>query len=813
MNQPTVFDGLKVVDLTHGFAGALTTMIMADNGAAVTRIEPPEGCGYRGEPNRDSAGLRQWRRGKARLVLDLKTPAGIEPAKALVREADVLVAAFRPGVLERLGLGYEALAADNPRLVYCAITGFGPRGKYRDLPGYEGVVMALAGRMVDFGSLFNLDRPAFTAPPMAGFGASQAALQGICAALHERRRSGQGQKVETSLLQAFSAYEMGAWLAVQLADKFPQLAFGPPSGKRPVDPNPGQSLQYMPVRTRDGGWLQFANFAPHLFWLQMEMLGLGHLKDDPHYAGLPMAAPLEVRNEVAELILKAVRQFGEDEFMQKILASGQVGADRFGTTQAGMDHPQIRHNRHVVTLDDPEFGPIEQLGALAQMSATPSLVDAPRPVSPSPAASPAASAAKAASGRGGALEDVVVIEAAAMYAAPFGPSLLADLGARVIKVEPLEGDLMRKNGFLGFKAVQDKESIALDLKQPEAQAIVHKLIAGAQLFMHNYRPGAPARLGLDYEALKAANPSIVYLYAGAYGADGPYVKLPAYHPIAGAVCGNAVLQAGQGYPPPPEAELDMAQTRAASRRLINANEGNPDVNAAMVVGSAMLLGLTALDRHGLGQSMVTTMLGANAYAMSDDWIRYPGKPERPLVDSELNGVGPLYRLYRTADGWVFLAVTNDDEWRRLLETEAGARLRGDGQFATAAGRAECAAALAETLAAAFAERSADAWEDSLLPAGVACVRADRGGYAEFLHADPHVRENGYRVDVRHAELGPHWRPSPTVTLSRTPARVGAASAVGEHTRAILEELGYSTAEIDDLAARKVIYCAPAQARA
>jgi len=806
--SPRVFDGVKVLDLTHGFAGAVATMILADNGAAVTRIEPPEDAGYRGDPNRGSGGFKQWRRGKTRLVLNLKSPEGRARAQALAREADVLAAAFRPGVLERLGLDYETLAADNPRLIHCTITGFGTKGRYRDLPGYDGLVMALAGRMVDFGSMFNLDRPAFTAPPMASFGASQAAVQGICAALHERTRSGLGQKVETSLLQAFSAYEMGGWLAVQLADKFPHLAFGPPSGKRPVNPNPTQSLQYIPARTRDGAWIQFANFAPHLFWLQMELLGLGGLKDDPRYQGLPMGVSVEIQHEVVEKILAAVRQFGGAQFMDKILASGQVGADRFTDTQGGMDHPQIRHNGHVVRVQDPELGETEQVGAVATMSATPSAIAAPASAAAGKGAPPAPRPPRSDSGRGGPLADVVVIEAAAMYAAPFGPSLLADLGARVIKVEPLEGDLMRKNGFLGFKAVQDKESIALDLKQPEAQAIVRKLVERADLFMHNYRPGVPERLGIGYEALRAANPELVYLYAGAYGVDGPYARLPAYHPIAGAVCGNAVLQAGAGYPPPPGAELDMAETRAASRRLINANEGNPDVNAALVVGTGLMLGLTARDNHGLGQSILTTMLAANAYAMSDDWIRYPGKPARPTVDAELNGTGPLYRLYRTADGWVFLAVTNDEEWRRLAASPAGARLRGEARFADETARDRNAAALAEALGATFAERAADAWEESLLGAGVACVRADRWGYAQFLHADPHPRENGYRADVRHSELGPHWRPAPTVTLSRTPAKVGAACRIGEHTRPILAELGYSAAQIDDLAARKVALCAP-----
>src|SRR5438552_11836757 len=179
MTTPTIFESLRVLDLSRGFAGALVTMVLADNGAEVTRVEAPPEAIDAADPSRAAAGYRQWQRGKARRVADLKDPADLARVRELALGADVLVESFRPGVLERLGLGYEGLAEANPGLVYCAISGFGPKGQHRDYKAYEGVVQAKAGRMMDFGNTFALGRPAFAAVPVASFGPAQAALQGI----------------------------------------------------------------------------------------------------------------------------------------------------------------------------------------------------------------------------------------------------------------------------------------------------------------------------------------------------------------------------------------------------------------------------------------------------------------------------------------------------------------------------------------------------------------------------------------------------------------------------------------------------------
>ncbi len=202
--------------------------------------------------------------------------------------------------------------------------------------------------------------------------------------------------------------------------------------------------------------------------------------------------------------------------------------------------------------------------------------------------------------------------------------------------------------------------------------------------------------------------------------------------------------------------------------------------------------------------MVTTMLCSNAYAMSDDWIRYEGKPARRLVDADLHGPSALYRLYETAAGWIFLACFTQGEWEALCGTLSDAQLRGDARFATPASREKHDRPLAAELERVFRGSSADEWEEALVERDVACVRADRAGNGEFMGSDPAVRENAFIADVVHPEFGPHWRHGPTVHLSATPGVVGPGTRVGENTRAMLAELGYTEETIRDFRDRKIV---------
>jgi crotonobetainyl-CoA:carnitine CoA-transferase CaiB-like acyl-CoA transferase len=229
--------GLHVLDLTLGPAGGVATMVLADFGAEVLKIEPPGG-----DPYRNLAAAPMWLRGKQSLVLDLKDPSQQERLHALVRTADVAVVGLRPTTAAWLSIDAGTLRGLNPRLIYCGITGFGERGPYRDYRGYEGIVAAKSGRMVSFAGQQQREGPAYAAVQVATHATAQAAVQGVLAALIVRAQSGTGQTVSASLLQGMLPYDMAGLATRQLMQKFPE--------QFPADPLAGYNrqptLQYQP---------------------------------------------------------------------------------------------------------------------------------------------------------------------------------------------------------------------------------------------------------------------------------------------------------------------------------------------------------------------------------------------------------------------------------------------------------------------------------------------------------------------------------------------------------------------------------------
>ncbi len=193
--------GIRVVDLTSYIAGSYAGMMLADLGAAVVKVESPAGDSFRELP-----GFFGWNRGKRSIAVDLKAPDGRAIVERLVAEGDVAMENMRPGVAERLGMGSERLQALNPRLVYCSVTAFGSTGPYVDRPGFDPLLQALSGTMVlqGFGG-----PPRYVRIAITDYYAAALAAQAILAALFVRERTGEGQKVETSLLHAALALQSG----------------------------------------------------------------------------------------------------------------------------------------------------------------------------------------------------------------------------------------------------------------------------------------------------------------------------------------------------------------------------------------------------------------------------------------------------------------------------------------------------------------------------------------------------------------------------------------------------------------------------
>jgi len=266
--MPGPCTGLTVIDFSYGMPGAITALVLADYGAEVIKVEPPDGDPFRFKP-----GWLGWNRGKKGIVLDLTTQTGRDQARSLIGQADVLIESFRPGDMERLGLDFYPLSRMYPRLVYCSVTGFGQQGPLRHVKGYEGVVAAKAGRMLNMQGLPNREGPVYSAVQTGSWQASQAAVRGILAALRVRDISGKGQWVQTSIIQSLSApHDSNAGpgtLFNRQLQRWDPVRYPPSQGG-----NRGySSIGYIPVRTKDGKWLQHAHQRVHHVQ--------GHLKARP----------------------------------------------------------------------------------------------------------------------------------------------------------------------------------------------------------------------------------------------------------------------------------------------------------------------------------------------------------------------------------------------------------------------------------------------------------------------------------------------------------------------------------------------------
>jgi crotonobetainyl-CoA:carnitine CoA-transferase CaiB-like acyl-CoA transferase len=245
---------------------------------------------------------------------------------------------------------------------------------------------------------------------------------------------------------------------------------------------------------------------------------------------------------------------------------------------------------------------------------------------------------------------------------------------------------------------------------------------------------------------------------------------------------------------------------ATMRKRSGGPTNNADAASALVVGTSMLLGLFARCRSGEGQYLETTMMCSNAYVVSDEFFDHDGR--QPVSHHDEDGAGPLYRLYPCKSGWVFLAAPMPGDWEELVSAldavGAPGSLGDDARFATAADRGEHAAELSAAIGAVLAERDAAEWERLLLPHDVACVEVSTKPLSEFTIDHAVMIENGFTAAVQHPLFGSHRRHGPIVTLSETPGRPGPACLVGEHTRTILSELGYSDDQIGDLHDRRIV---------
>jgi crotonobetainyl-CoA:carnitine CoA-transferase CaiB-like acyl-CoA transferase len=483
-----------------------------------------------------------------------------------------------------------------------------------------------------------------------------------------------------------------------------------------------------------------------------------------------------------------------------------------------LEHPQVVWNDMVMTLADPECG------AVRQPTPTVKVETQPGPSRPAPrlgehdteirraAAAPAtrlvsvAATGDPASART-PLEGVTVLELGTYYAAPYGATLLADLGARVIKLEQLDGDPHRHMlpfpEVAGMKVLQGKESVAVDIGSDEGREIAYELVRRSDIVLQSFRAGVAERLKVDSSSLRRINPRLIYHSAPGYGVGGPCGHRPAFAPTIGAAAGLAWRNAGATIPERPDLSMDEIKSTAMRLALAVMGVGNSDGFAGVTVGSALLLGLLARQRGRPAPTMLTTMISSSMHALSDVMTRYPGQDPAPAADPDLLGFGPLYRLYETASGWIFLAAPTERDWIRLVSVIP--QLGVDGRFASAPGRSANAGDLAAELGKWFLQKTAAQCEAAMRAADVACVEVAAGPVeSHFLEKGSLGQECGFVTSAVQPMLDEAPRLAPLVQFSRSSTRVGGACLCGQHTDEVLAELGYDQNRISDLRAAGII---------
>jgi crotonobetainyl-CoA:carnitine CoA-transferase CaiB-like acyl-CoA transferase len=802
--------GLVVVDLSTTLPGAQATQFLADCGAEVIMVEPPDGS-----PLRELASWPALLRGKRSVTLDVHDDADLDRLRGLLQRADVMVTTMRPTTAERLGLTHDVLSKRYPRLVVASITGWGSTGPFRDYKGWEALVMAKTGVMYEKRGLAPQPRPAYITFSYAAWGAAHAAVQGVLAALLERETSGLGQVVETNLVTGMGSMDPYNWFYEMVLERYPG-AYEPMDAAYDDQGRPQAYLIYalLVCPTKDGRWLQFAQVSPKLMAAWLTELDLLTELADPKWQGFPMLPTPELRTEWWDMMIERVGARTLAEWQQAMAENLDLSGELFRTPEGSLDHPQTRHEGRSAVVTDPELGPVRQPSTLIHADGKPltDLRPAPRlgehneallaqvPID-------AAATAQRVAPEDPPLKGVTVLEFGSMFAGPYGATLLADLGARVIKVEPLEGDNIRSLVAFpeagGAKVLQGKESVAIDFAKPEGLELVHELAKRSDIVLQCFRGQAAERAKIDEASLRAVNPDLAFVSTSGYGLDGPFAHRAAYAPSIGAASGLSLIDSHDTGDPP--VDLDDLHRRAVR---LHAGGTVPAVQsdgiAAHGVASALLVALYAKRRGTALRNVVTTMLGTVQQAMIPYNTSYPSRPAHRAADDEFFGMNALYRMYRAADGYVFLAAPLPREWPALAKALSPyVDLHADERFADADAREAHDDDLIAALTPVFAAKTKLEWEHELTAQNVGCVEVVEATSELVLQADPYF-EAGYAVEAVSPIFEEHRRLAPLCRFSRSRTRADAGCTVGQHTDAVLRELGLDDEAIGRLRAKAVI---------
>jgi crotonobetainyl-CoA:carnitine CoA-transferase CaiB-like acyl-CoA transferase len=739
-----ILEGIRVISLCSGIAGSAAGLQLREAGAEVVMVEPS------GNPARDQQALfAVLNRGKRSVVLNLDNAVDRQQLQLLLASADVLLHDYTPAMARANGLADAQLAADFPRLVISAISGWPQRHALANAIPRETLILARLGLLDEQPA--HRPGPVFVRMPFANWLACWLCVVGVMARLLARDRDGCGGIAHTSLAQAALVPMTMHWNRAQT----PTPAFAKGLDK------------HIPIplhQCADGRWLHVHYSPDKSPWMaaalsefgQTEVTRLNALWPPSHVAPNFGANKAVIATRSAQ---DWVEHFWQHDVAAQIAAPfGEIYFDE-----------QARLNGYVVEVDDVQLGktlqpgpawqvqPPAQVGGSApragEGNAELTAADAVIPLQPrssNPAPLPP-------------LQGLKVLDLGAYLAGPFACMLLADLGAEVIKVEAPKGDAMRRLERIFSGTQRGKLGVALQLGDLQTEPVVEALARWADVVHHNMRLPAARKLKVDYESLKALNPQLVYCHVSAYGPTGPRADWPGFDQLMQASCGWEMEQGGEGQAP------------------MWLRFGVGDFFAGLSSLYALLLGLYERNRSGVGQMVSSSLLGATLLSMSEAVVLEDGSLT-PIehMDAQQTGLSDAHRLYQCSDAWLVVAALQPDEVQRF---QALVGDQPDTWFAGLARQAALAAlAAAQVPAQAVLEAQMDAFLDSP-------EHAAAGLHAHYPHA--------VYGDLQ--QIGAFWDfGNLPLALQRPPP------ALGQHTRQVLQALGFTHNDLERLASAGLV---------
>lgn len=826
--------GLRVLDLTQGFAGPFGVKLLADQGADVVKIEKPGGDPMRRagpfpddsvDPERSGLFLylNTNRRG---IVLDLKTREGVEILLRLARGADLVVESYRPGTLARLGLGFEALQRANPRLSLVSLSNFGETGPYRDWALTELVSYALAGPMYPSG-LPGREPLASTENATLGY-AGLALAAGALAAVIASRRAGRGRHVTLSIAEAFLAGGERQPLTYFYNGEIP---------RRIGDPLRAQFLMggyacgdgYVAVQGIGRG----DSWWPRVF----RMMGMPELSDDPRFASAGAIAKhkaefdriwsdwlmrhtrREIFDAAAEArfpmapVYTAADMFEDPHFLARglfePLEHPVAGRLLYPSKPFRLHGANERPSRPAPTLGQHQAEVMAELEAAAEGGTGAMGRRVSTDPEPTALRSSVVDAGRLGAGTGAdalPLAGIRVLELAEGWAGPMTGMWLGDLGAEVIKLEavqrfdhargsvevppslasfyprraPGERPWNVNSGFV--QANRNKLGMTLDLSRPKGIELFKRLVAVSDVVVTNMVTGVPEKMGIGWEVLSQIRPDLVMLCCSGFGLTGPYAKRVT---MGGAMDGIAGYGALRHYP-------DQApDTVNYSTRT--------DVVTGMTNAVALLAALAQRQRTGRGQLVEVSGVEASLHHVPEALMDYAiaGRVRR-AVGNDHPQMAP-HGVYPCAgeDRWLALSVWHPAQWRALCEEMGEPGLADDPRFATVEARRSARTELDPRIAAWTRRHDPIALMERLQRRGVpAAAVHDAADHAR----DPHWQARGFHQPTELPGYGTF--PLPTSPWLLDGVRLGVRlppPGLGEHDETIYAKLlGLTPDEIEAL---------------